>query len=433
MTPATEADVTTIDPSAAADPLAGAVGEALARFGTPLYLYDERRLVDALERIESAVVYPGAHFHYAMVANRAWRVLSTVARTGWRFHFNAPMELEVARRALHRDGGFTAEEIDRVIAGSVFSGGSISAEQMRDVIARGVFVHVTACDQLALFGALAGGRSDRSVGLRVQFDANMRRGRQGIPPAEIPRAMEVAREHGLSITSVHMYRGTGMREADTFAKPFGDFVAIAKRFPELRSLDIGGGFGYDYRTRGESFDWTVLAGFVDGMMREVNEAFGRRIELRLEIGRAAVAGAGLFATRVLSRKPGFAEGEVILGVDASSMSVKASAPAVVGKRHHYSIETPRPGADREETYTLVGPTTYTSDYLAKRVRVTGGGADGVQPGDVILVLDCGAYGAVIHSEFLTTPRPAEAMLTADGELVALAHRTGVDEVTGNWA
>jgi diaminopimelate decarboxylase len=411
----------------------GTIAEAIDRFGTPLYLYDERRLIETLERIERAVVHPETHFHYAMVANRAWGVLATVARKGWRFHFNSPMELEVARLALRRDGGFSAGEVDRIIAGSVFSGGSISAEQMRDVIRQGVFVHVTACDQLALFGTLAGERGDRSVGLRVQFDANMKRGRQGVVPDEIPRALRLAREHDLAITSVHMYRGTGTGDADTFAAPFGEFVEIARRFPELRSLDIGGGFGYDYRTRGATFDWTVLAGFVEGMMREVNGAFGRPIRLRLEIGRAAVAPAGIFATRVLSRKPGFAEGEVILGVDASSMSVKAAAPSVVGKRHHYLLQAARPGADRDEAYTLVGPTTYTSDYLAKRVTVAGGGAEGVQPGDVVLVLDCGAYGAVTHSEFLTTPRPAEAMLTAGGELVALARRTGVEQVTGCWA
>ncbi|HEU0298654.1 MAG TPA: hypothetical protein VFR37_04350 [Longimicrobium sp.] len=409
------------------------VEEALARFGTPLYLYSERTLLANLRRISGAVAYPQTRFYYAMVANRGWPLLCAIAREGWRFHFNAPLEVEVLKRALERDGGFSAEEIREVVAGSVFSGGSISRDQMLGLVRDGVFVHLTACDQVAVYGELAGADSLREVGLRVQFDENMQRARQGVTMAEIPRAVELAREQGLAITSVHMYRGTGTESAEAFAAPFGGFAEIAKQFPDLRHVDIGGGFGYDYLTRGARFDWDSLAASAERLMEQLNAAFGRTLTLRLEIGRAVVASAGIFATRVLSRKPGFADAEVILGVDASSMSVRASAPSVVGKRHHYLLHARRPGEANGEHYTLVGPTTYTSDYLAKRVEVAGRGESGVQPGDSVVVLDCGAYGAVIHSEFLTTPRPAEVLVTAGGEFVEVARRMGVEQVTMHWA
>lgn len=410
-----------------------AIDKALVQFGTPLYIYVEETLIDNLQRICGALSYPRTEFYYALVTNRAWRVLSTVARQGWRFHLNSPMELEVVKRALERDGGFSCDQITNVIANSIFSGGSISREQMQELIRHRVFVHMTACDQVALYGELAREGASREVGLRIQFDDNMQRARQGVVLCEIPKALELAREHGLVITSVHMYRGTGTEDAETFAKPFGGFAEIARQFPQLQYVDIGGGFGYDYETRGAKFDWKALAIQVEHMLNQLNAAFGRTLGLRLEIGRAAVASAGVFATRVLSRKPGFVNNEVILGVDASSMSVRAAAPSVVGKRHHYLLEHKRPGAGSEEVYTLVGPTTYTSDYLAKRVEVAGRGQDGVQRGDVIVVLDCGAYGAVIHSEFLTTPRPAEVMLGVDGQIIELARRAGVEQITTHWA
>ena len=411
-----------------------AVSDAVERFGTPLYLYDENVVLDNIGRITRSVTYPSTRFYFAMVTNRAWPILCAVAASGWRFHFNAPLEVEVLAHALER-GGVPAADAERTLSGSVFSGGSVSREQMTALMSRGIFMHLTAVDQLAAYGALAADVPGalRDVGLRVQFDENMLRARQGVSVSEVPRALDVARAAGLSITSVHMYRGTGTSSAERFAEPLPIFAALAERFPDLRHVDIGGGFGYDYESRGGCFDWHALDHFVQALMRRLNAHFGRQMELRLEIGRAAVASGGVFATRVLSRKPGFSGAEVILGMDASSMSVRAAAPAVVGKRHHFSVQRRRSGPEREELYTLVGPTTYTSDYLAKRVRIGGAGAEGVQVGDTIVVLDCGAYGAVTHSEFLTTPRPAEAVLTRDGNLRAVTKRAGVEQITSHWA
>lgn len=410
-----------------------AIAEALETFGTPLYLYSESVLADNLRRITDAVTYPDTQFCFAMVTNRAWPVLCEVARRGWRFHFNSPLEADVLACALER-GGFSPAETAACLAESVFSGGSISRAQMEALVRRGTYVHVTACDQLPLYARVAAAEgAPPEVGLRVQFDDNMQRARQGVPVSEIPAALAVARAHGLRVTSIHMYRGTGTSSAERFAEPFARFAEIAEGFPDLRHVDIGGGFGYDYESRGARFDWRTLDTFVQGFMRRLGTHFGRTLSLRLEIGRAAVASAGIFATQALSRKPGFAEREVILGMDASSMSVRAAAPAVVGKRHHYFVERQRPGADRDELYTLVGPTTYTSDYLAKRVRIAGCGEDGVQPGDTLVFLDCGAYGAVTHSEFLTTPRPAEAMITREGTLVAISRRAGAEQITRHWA
>lgn len=407
-----------------------AVTEALEALGTPLYLYSERVLVENLQRITEAVTYPRTLFYFAMVTNRAWPVLCRAARHGWRFHFNSPLEAEVLACALER-GGFSSEEAATCLAESVFSGGSISREQMAALVRYGAYMHLTACDQLSIYAQVPG--APREVGLRIQFDDNMQRARQGVSTSEIPQALELARAHGLRITSIHMYRGTGTSSAERFAEPFDCFAEIAERFPDLMHVDIGGGFGYDYESRGARFDWHALDACIQGLMRRMNTHFGRTLSLRLEVGRAAVASTGVFATRVLSRKPGFSENEIILGVDASSMSVRAAAPSVVGKRHHYFLEQRRLGDNRDEQYTLVGPTTYTSDYLAKRVRVSGNGQEGVQPGDTLVVLDCGAYGAVTHSEFLTTPRPAEAMITEDGEFLPITRRAGAEQITAHWA
>ncbi|HSU16580.1 hypothetical protein [Longimicrobium sp.] len=410
------------------------IAEALETFGTPLYLYSESVLLDNLRRITDAVTYPDTKFYFAMVTNRAWPVLCRAARFGWRFHFNSPLEADVLACALER-GGLSRAEMEACLAESVFSGGSISREQMMALVRHGTYVHLTACDQIPAYAGVAAATAGapRAVGLRVQFDDNMQRARQGVSVSEIPETLALAHAHGLRITSIHMYRGTGTASAERFAEPFARFAEIAEGFPDLLHVDIGGGFGYDYETRGARFDWRALNAFVEGLMRRINAHFGRTLTLRLEIGRSAVASAGVFATRVLSRKPGFSEREVILGVDASSMSVRAAAPAVVGKRHHYFLERQRPGADRDDLYTLVGPTTYTSDYLAKRVRIAGCGEAGVQPGDTLVFLDCGAYGAVTHSEFLTTPRPAEAMITEDGEFLPITRRAGVEQITSHWA
>ena len=124
---------------------------------------------------------------------------------------------------------------------------------------------------------------------------------------------------------------------------------------------------------------------------------------------------------------------MLLGVDVSSMSTSAAAPSVVRKRYQAKALVGKPGARVDELYTLMGPTTYTNDYVRKRLVVDGVGEQGLQVGDVIVFGDCGAYGAVVYSEFLTSPKPAEIVIQKDGTLLLASRQGTAGDLIQYWA
>ncbi len=365
--------------------------QLLSIYGSPLYVYQADRLHETLDRITRSIDYPHVQFHFAAVTNGNVALLQLIERAGWGLHANTPGDVFLGLKA-----GFTGDRI-------VYTGSNLNRADIQQLIDWKIDrFNFDSLSQLQDFCEYSGSQPRLirpEIGLRLNSPELTGDSRIGVRPAEFEKACEIAQEHGLRITGLHFYRGTGTNATGAFTQAIDRLIAIAQQLPDWKTLDFGGGFGYPYRG-GAVFDWQEFGAAITQRLN----ALSRPIELVIEPGRSAIAGCGTLLAKVVSVK--WLGNRQIVGVDTTVANL--SVPAVHGGyRAIATWETA--DVSRYET-DICGNTTYSRDYLGRNCWLPK-----LQIGDAIAILDCGAYGYAMSSHFLHRPRPAEVLIDAKGD------------------
>jgi len=375
--------------------------DLLAIYGSPLYVYQGDRLRQTLGQIGQTLLYPRTHFHFATVVNGNVALLQIVRDCGWGLHANTPGDIYLGLKA-----GFSPSQI-------VYSGSNLNRTEMEQVLRWGVttlnldsIAQVELCCQVygALKQNLNADRAALRLGLRLNLPQLTGDSRIGIRPEEFPLAIDRAQAVGLNISGLHFYRGTGTNATRSFTQAIEQVLDACGQLPNWRYLDFGGGFGYPYRRTGAAFDW---AWFGDEMARALG-AKGGKIELLIEPGRAAIAACGTLLTTVIAVK--WQNSKQIVGTDTTVANL--SVPAVHGGYREivtWSTHPDKTPAPQTYPTDICGNTTYSRDYLGRNLQLPA-----LKPGDLLAILDTGAYGYAMSSHFLHRPRPAEVLLEANG-------------------
>lgn len=358
--------------------------ELLAVYGSPLYVYQLDRLSATITHITNSIAYPATQFHFASVTNGNVALLQIFKNHGWGIHANTPGDIYLALAA-----GFTPDRI-------VYSGSNLDREEMRQVLAWEIqAINLDSLSQLQLLVDISGEKYAKPrLGLRLNFPALTGDSRIGVHPDHFTIATEIARQAGLSINGIHFYRGTGTNATQAFLEAIEPILSIASQLPDWSDLDFGGGFGYPYHHDKAAFDWVEFGQVLSARLSKLD----RQIQLTIEPGRAAIAGSAVLLARVVSTKW---QGEKqILGVDTTVANL--SVPSVHGGyREIVSWQT----SDELFTTDVCGNTTYSRDYLGRNCQLPR-----LKIGEIVAILDVGAYGYAMSSHFLHRPRPAEVLL-----------------------
>lgn len=382
--------------------------ELLNVYGSPLYVYDAEILRQTIEGITKAIPYSGTQFRFASVTNGNISLLKIFLNAGWGLHANTPGDVYLGLRA-----GFEPSQI-------VYSGSNLNRPEMEQVLNWGVkTLNLDSLAQLQLCCEVFNNTQVQNLqvqnlqvqtplhlGLRLNLPEITGESRIGVRPEEFPVAITIANEAGLKITGLHFYRGTGTNATAAFTEVTDKVLATAKQLPDWKYLDFGGGFGYPYRHGGAAFDWEL---FGNELTQRINR-LGQEINLVIEPGRAAIAGCATLYAQVVSVK--WQENKQIVGVDTTVANL--SVPAVHGG-YREIITNAQSSISHSQTYNsqtyttdVCGNTTYSRDYLGKNCQLPA-----LKIGDIIGILDVGAYGYAMSSHFLHRPKPAEVLLFGD--------------------
>jgi diaminopimelate decarboxylase len=377
--------------------------DALAeKYGTPLYVYSARHILERLAMFERAFSVAPHLVCYAVKANSSLALLRMLARRGAGFDVVSGGELE---RVLAVDRNAAA----RV----VFSGIGKTAAEMDLALRVGILeFNVESEGELELLSERSARlRKKARIALRVNPDVfaethpyistGMREHKFGI---DIRRARAVYRKAGkyLAPSGVSVHIGSQIRSAD----PFGAAAErVVRLIAELRRdghaiefMDAGGGLGIEYHAD-RAFDAEERVRQYACALTAAAEKVGG-LTLLLEPGRFLVAQAGALVARVLYVKKNGSKTFIITDAAMNDLIRPALYQA-----YHEIVPVARPRSSRKMVADIVGPVCETGDFFARDREMAS-----VKPGDWVAVLDAGAYGMSLASNYNSRPRGAEVLV-----------------------
>ncbi len=356
----------------------------LHEYGSPLYVYDQATLEAAIHRITNAVPYKQKQFHFASVTNGNVALLQIFKQHGWGLHANTPGDVVLGLRA-----GFAPAQI-------VYSGSNLNRDEMQQMLDwRVSTLNLDSLSQLEVMCELIGSDFMPRLGFRLNLPEITSENRIGVSPDELLEAVKIAARVDLKVSGLHFYRGTGTNVTTAFTDSIARVIEVGLRLPDWEYLDFGGGFGYPYREGQTGFSWEEFGAELSRQLQTLQ----RPINLVIEPGRAAIAQCGTLLARVVSVK--WQGAKQIVGVDTSVANI-AVLSVHGGTRRIRALK----GSDGELYGTDVcGNTTYSRDYLGRNCPLPK-----LVIGDIVAILDVGAYGYAMASHFLHRPRPAEVLL-----------------------
>lgn len=392
---------------------------ALAReYGTPLYVYSANHVLERFELFRTAFRSVDHLVCYAVKANSSLAILRLLAARGSGFDIVSGGELE---RVLTADR--TAAE--RV----VFSGIGKTAAEMDLALRAGILLfNVESEGELELLAQRAAKLRKRArFALRVNPDVfaethpyistGMQEHKFGI---DIRKARRVYRKAGklLKPAGVSVHIGSQIRSAEPFgsaAQRVTQLIADLRRDGHaIRFMDIGGGLGIEYHSDQPFDPAKKVAQYAAALIPAVKSVGG--LKLLLEPGRFLVGQAGALLARVLYVKK---NGEKTFVITDAAMN-DLIRPALYQAFHE--IVPVQPGRRRKITVDVVGPVCETGDFFARDRPLAQ-----LRPGELIAVLDTGAYGMALASNYNSRPRPAEVLV--EGRRARLIRRR---ESIGDW-
>jgi len=166
----------------------------------------------------------------------------------------------------------------------------------------------------------------------------------------------------------------------------------------IQYVDCGGGLGISYDGSAGNGFATNIAKYAAAVQKPLRPL---GIHLLLEPGRSIVGPAGALLTTVLYRKQNHTKKFVI--VDAAMNDLMRPS---LYRAYHEMVPTVAMNSDAHETVDVVGPVCESGDFFAhdRQLPIT-------KEGDLLAILDAGAYGMVLASNYNTRPRPAEVLVS----------------------
>ena len=385
------------------------------KFGTPLYVYSRETISERHSAFDRAFRELPHTICYSVKANSNLSILRLLARKGCGFDVVSGGELERVMTADRR----AARKV-------VFSGVGKTREEITAALKAGILLfNIESESELWALAECAGRlRTTAPIAFRVNPDVaaethpyistGLHKHKFGVPISEA-RALyaEASGIRYLRVRGVSVHIGSQITDAFPFGEAMSRMADLVRELRrdghEIDYVDAGGGLGISYDQPDASTFPRQVAAYAAALVRPLREL---DMHLLLEPGRSIVGPAGALLTSIIYKKSN--NGKKFLIVDAAMNDL--IRPALYGAFHEIvSVTLHTDQLAKSEATDIVGPVCETGDFFARDRTLPM-----VEEGDVLAILDVGAYGMVLASNYNTRPRPAEVLVS--GKSVKLIRR-----------
>ena len=397
-----------------------------ADYGTPAYVYDENALI---EQAQSTLAFPNAFgltVRYAMKASPNAAILKL-------FH----------QQGLHIDASSLYEVQRAIRAGIPPSHIALSTQELpqnfEEILSQGVHVNACSIHQLERIGKAMPGRE---VGVRLNpgmgSGANNRTNvggpssSFGIWHEKIPEILGILEKYSLKAIRIHTHIGSGS-DPEVWSKGALMSLNSVRLFPDVVTLDMGGGFKVGRMENEKSTDLQVIGEPVKKAFEEFAEETGRKIHLEIEPGTYLLANACSILSTVQDATDTGEDGYNFLKLDAGMTEILR--PSLYGAQH--PIHTfPANGDGKEVEYIICGHCCESGDILTPaqdqpEVLATRTLQE-TEIGDLCVIDGTGAYcSAMPAKNYNSFPEATEVLLRKNGDLKVIRKRQTLDQLLQN--
>lgn len=377
------------------------------------YVYDLDAVAQRARRFQQAFAPLSPRVAYALKANALPALLESLERQGLAADAASLGELELAATA-----GFPAER-------RLLNGNGKTSEELEWAAQQGVWA--VNADDLGELDDLERAAVRHGAIVRVALRVNPRietpghrhvatgdeDAKFGVAPSEALDAWgHASRWPHLRVDGLHLHVGSQLLDPAPLERALEAALALraeaGRRGAHIGLINMGGGFGVDYEHDREF----PLERFAAQVTERVS---GQDIELAFEPGRWLVAGAGALVSEVVRVKERDGRRFVVLAVGMNDLL----RPALYGARHRI-VAVRRPSGPASAA-VVVGPVCESGDTFDTAAMLPP-----LVPGDLVALLDAGAYGASMASNYNGRPRLAELVVSGGRLKRARASETPAD-------
>jgi len=385
--------------------------EIAQQYGTPIYVYDGEKMKENFNRLSNAFSGAKVNFLYACKALTNINILRHFKSLGAGIDAVSIEEVQLALQA-----GFVPDEI-------MFTPNCVSFKEIQTAVSFKVKINIDNISVLEHFGheygntypvcirinphILAGGNYHISTG---HIDSKF-----GISIYQLRHVHRVIQSEQIKVSGLHMHTGSDILDADVFLRGADILFDLAKDFKELEFIDFGSGFKVAYKPNDNTTDVDDLGKKLCQRFNEFNQTCGKELQYFFEPGKFLVSEAGYLLVRCNVVKQ--TTSTVFAGVDSGFNHL--IRPMFYNSYHQIkNISNPN---GKMRIYTVVGNICETDTFGWDRKL------NEVHEGDVLAILNAGAYGYMMASNYNSRPRPAEVFVN-NGKFDLIRRRETLEDL-----
>ena len=393
-------------------PLSDEVLRQLAdEFATPLYVYDGEKIAEQYQLLQAAFNPATTRFFYACKALTNLHILRLIKNQGCGIDCSSINEAYLAIKA-----GCSPNKI-------LYTSNGIAFEEIVAATELGIHINIDSLSNLEKFGARFGHSYPVGIRLRpnimaggnLKISTGHEKSKFGIPLEDIQLVLDLVKTHNLQISGLHVHTGSEIKDVAVFLQVARLLIDLIPNFPELKCIDLGGGFKVPYRDNETGTDLKELGMKTAEIQIEIQEKFGKELEIWFEPGKFLVSECGYLITQVNVLKQ---SGQILFAGINSGFN-HLIRPMFYDAYHRIkNISNPN-GA--EKLYTITGNICETDQFAENRSLAE------IREGDYLVFYNAGAYGYEMASNYNARFKPAQVLIE-NGASRLISRRDTLDDL-----
>jgi diaminopimelate decarboxylase len=370
------------------------VSDIAEQFGTPVYVYDADKIIYQYKSLRTAFSNAEVKIKYAVKALSNLSILKLLKEQGAGADAVSIQEAQLALKA-----GFESSDI-------MFSPNCSDFAEIEQAVKLGLVINIDSLSYLKKFGVQY--RSSYPCSIRLnphimaggnyKISTGHSNSKFGISIYQLPQIMELVQQYNIQVNGLHIHTGSDIAETEVFLKIAEILFGLAADFPDLKYIDLGSGFKVLYQENDSVTNIYDLGLKLTLSFDEFCRQYGRKLELWIEPGKFIVSEAGILLVKTTVIKP--TPSVTFAGVNSGLNHLVR--PMMYDAYHQiFNISNPD---GQLKAYTVVGYICETDTLGADRKLSE------VQEGDILAIMNAGAYGYSMASNYNSRPRPAEVLV-----------------------